>query len=78
MQDMETLIKKHERVEDVYVLQAGREIRVIVNPESLTDEQTTILCEKVRDDLAQHFSMIPGQLKVTAIREFRTVAKTRN
>ncbi len=78
MQDMETLIKKHEGVEDVYVLQAGREIRVIVNPESLTDEQTTILCEKVRDDLAQHFSMIPGQLKVTAIREFRTVAKTRN
>ncbi len=78
MQDMETLIKKHEGVADVYVLQAGREIRVIVNPEALNDEQTTMLCEKVRDDLAQHFSMIPGQLKVTAVREFRTVAKTRN
>lgn len=78
MQDMERLIKNREGVEDVFVLQAGREIRVIVNPEAVSDEQTVILCERVRDDIAQHFSMIPGQLKVTAIREFRTIAKTRN
>lgn len=77
MQAMEDLIKKQEGVRDVYVLQAGREVRVIVNPEKLTDDETVILNDKIRDDLAKHFSMIPGQLKITAIREFRTVTKTR-
>jgi len=77
MQAMEDMIKKQEGVRDVYVLQAGREVRVIVNPEKLTDDETVILNDKIRDELAKHFAMIPGQLKITAIREFRTVTKTR-
>ena len=77
MQAMEDMIKKQEGVRDVYVLQAGREVRVIVNPERLTDDETVILNDKIRDELAKHFAMIPGQLKITAIREFRTVTKTR-
>lgn len=78
MKAIEDYIKEKEGVHEVSVLQAGREIRVIINPEKLDDDQTTILCSKLKDELEKQFSEIPGQIKITAIREFRTIATTRS
>ncbi len=78
MQAMEDFIKEKKGVENVSVLQAGREIRVIVDSKKLSDEETVILCSKLEEELEKHFSTIPGQIKITAIREFRTTAITRS
>jgi len=73
--EIENFIKSKEGVHDVAVLQAGREIRVIINPQKLNDEQTIVFCEKLRQDLQKYYSTIPGQIKLTAIREFRVTNK---
>jgi ribonuclease Y len=78
MKNIEDFVKTKEGVDDVSVLQAGREIRVIINSNKLDDEQTKVLCLKLKEDLEKNFSSIPGQIKITAIREFRTVAVTRS
>jgi len=75
IQEMESFIKARDGVHDAAVLQAGREIRVIIDPQKLSDDQTVIFCEKLRQDLQQYYSNIPGQIKLTAIREFRVTNK---
>ncbi len=72
--DMETIAKKFEGVEDAYAFEAGRELRVIINPGKLDDAQTVIVAEKIKEELRRASLAIPGEIKVTAIREFRTVA----
>lgn len=75
IREIESFIKTKEGVHDVAVLQAGREIRVIIDPQKLNDDQTVIFCEKLRQELQQYYSTIPGQIKLTAIREFRVTNK---
>jgi len=71
--DMEEIAKKHDGVEDAYAFEAGRELRVIISPGMLDDAQTTILAQKIREEVANALA-IPGEVKVTAIREFRAVS----
>lgn len=73
LKEMEDLAKSYEGVEDAYAFEAGRELRVIINPGLLDDAQTTIIAKKLRDEISQRLA-IPGEVKVTAIREFRAVA----
>ncbi len=71
--DMEDIAKKHEGVEDAYAFEAGRELRVIINPGKLDDAQTTLIAAKIRDEVSKS-QAVPGEIKVTAIREFRAVS----
>jgi ribonuclease Y len=73
LREMEEIAKKHEGVEDAYAFEAGRELRVIINPGALSDEETTILAQKIREEAAAT-QAVPGEIKVTAIREFRAVS----
>ena len=73
LKEMETIAKRYQGVEDAYAFEAGRELRVIINPGKLDDAQTTILAKKIRDEVSQALA-VPGEIKVTAIREFRAVA----
>jgi ribonucrease Y len=70
--EMEQLAKKYEGVEDAYAFEAGRELRVIINPGRLDDNQTTLLARKIQEDVSKAMA-VPGEVKVTAIREFRSV-----
>jgi ribonuclease Y len=70
---MEDIAKKFDGVEDAYAFEAGRELRVIINPGVLDDSQTTVLAAKIRDEVAKALA-VPGEIKVTAIREFRAVS----
>jgi ribonuclease Y len=70
---MEEIAKAHEGVEDAYAFEAGRELRVIINPGKLDDAQTTVVATKIRDEISKS-QAVPGEVKVTAIREFRAVA----
>ncbi len=71
--DMEAIAKKYEGVEDAYAFEAGRELRVIINPGKLDDAQTVIIANKIREEATKSLA-VPGEIKVTAIREFRVVS----
>jgi len=71
--EMEEIAKKYEGVEDAYAFEAGRELRVIINPGKLDDAQTTVVANKIRDEVSKS-QAVAGEIKVTAIREFRAVA----
>ncbi len=71
--EMEEIAKKYDGVEDAYAFEAGRELRVIINPGKLDDSQTTLVATKIRDEISKS-QAVPGEIKVTAIREFRAVA----
>lgn len=70
--EMENLAKKYEGVEDAYAFEAGRELRVIIDPGILDDNQTIIISRKIQEEVARSLA-VPGEVKVTAIREFRSV-----
>ncbi|HUD09453.1 MAG TPA: ribonuclease Y [Patescibacteria group bacterium] len=73
LSEMEEIAKKYEGVEDAYAFEAGRELRVIINPGKLSDEETTVVANKIRDEVSKS-QAVAGEIKVTAIREFRAVA----
>nr|WP_322174549.1 ribonuclease Y [Acutalibacter sp. M00118] len=72
LEKLEELASSFDGVESCYAIQAGREIRIMVRPEAVTDEQMTLLardiCKKIEADLDY-----PGQIKVNMIRESRAV-----
>jgi ribonuclease Y len=77
LKDMEDIAKKYDGVEDAYAFEAGRELRVIINPGKLDDSQTTLVAQKIREEVSNALA-VPGEVKVTAIREFRAVSSESN
>lgn len=71
LHDMENLAKKYEGVEEAFAFEAGRELRVLINPGKLDDSQTILLSKKIQEELTKSMA-VPGVIKVTAIREFRS------
>lgn len=70
MDDIEKIATSFEGVEKAFAVQAGREVRVIVTPERIPDDELP----KLVHDIAQRISkevMVPGAVKITAIRETR-------
>lgn len=67
---METIAKSYKGVTETYAIQAGRELRVIVNYKELTDEDTIVLADKIRDRIQAEMTY-PGTVTVNVIRELR-------
>ncbi|MEK7495025.1 MAG: ribonuclease Y [Patescibacteria group bacterium] len=74
---IEDIAKTKKGVKEAYALQAGRELRVIVRPDEITDDEALITAEKIKEELEQKFEVFPGQIKVTVIRETRAEATTK-
>lgn len=72
LKEMEKIAKNYEGVEDAYAFEAGRELRVIINPGRMDDNQTVLLARKIQEEVSKALA-VPGEVKVTAIREFRSV-----
>lgn len=72
LEGLERIASSYDGVEKVFAIQAGREIRVIVNPESINDIQMASLTEEIARRVESELQY-PGQIKVVAIRETRTV-----
>ncbi len=72
LRDLEQIAARHEGVDKVYAMQAGREIRVIVAPGALSDDQASLLSHQVAREIEKELEY-PGQIKVTVIRESRAV-----
>jgi len=69
---LEEIANSFEGVSQSYALQAGREIRVIVQPEDIDDLEATRLARQVAKKIEEGMQY-PGQIKVTVIRETRAV-----
>lgn len=74
LREMEDMAKKYEGVEDAYAFEAGRELRVIIDPGKLDDEQTILVSRRIQEEISKNL-IIPGEVKVTAIREFRAISQ---
>ena len=72
LRDLEHIATRHEGVEKVYAMQAGREIRVMVAPNVLTDDDAALLSHEIAREIEREVEY-PGQIKVTVIRESRSV-----
>jgi ribonuclease Y len=72
LRDLEQIATRHEGVEKVYAMQAGREIRVMVAPGAIDDDAATMLSYEIAKEIEQKLEY-PGQIKVTVIRESRAV-----
>lgn len=74
---IEDVAKAKKGVKEAYALQAGRELRVVVRPDEVTDDESTVMAEKIREELESKFDVFPGQIKVTIIRETRAESTTK-
>ncbi len=75
LSDIEKIAMSFEGVEKCYAVQAGREVRVIVIPEKISDDELP----KLTHDIAERISkevMVPGAVRITAIRETRVTETT--
>ena len=71
LEDLEKISNSFKGVERSFAVQAGREIRVIVDPGSISDDQTLFLARDIARRIEQEMTY-PGQVKVTVIRETRS------
>jgi ribonuclease Y len=70
LRDLEQIATRHDGVDKVYAMQAGREIRVMVAPGTLDDDGAALLSHEIAREIEQELEY-PGQIKVTVIRESR-------
>jgi ribonucrease Y len=76
LEDLETIAKSFKGVDKCFAVQAGREMRVIVEPSEVSDEDTTMLAREVARKIENDMTY-PGQIRVTVIRETRATELAR-
>jgi len=70
LQELEGIAKSFNGVESCFAIQAGREIRILVQNEKISDDDSLILCRDIVKKIESELTY-PGQIKVTVIRETR-------
>lgn len=73
---LEDIAKKHGGVKEAYAIHAGREVRVIVKPEDVTDEDTRVMAYKIAKEI-EETQNYPGVIKVNVIRELRATEEAK-
>jgi ribonuclease Y len=76
LSQLETLASEFKGVEKVFAIQAGREVRVVVTPESVDDAAAARLTDEIARKIERELQY-PGQIKVVVIRETRAVGVAR-
>jgi ribonuclease Y len=72
LEDLEKIAKSFPGVEKTYAIQAGRELRIIVDNQRITDDHATMLARDIAKKIESELSY-PGQIRVTVIRELRAI-----
>jgi len=72
LEALENVANSFSGVEKSYAIQAGREIRIMVEGEKVSDDESVILCRDIAKKIEKELAY-PGQIKVMVIRETRTV-----
>ncbi len=72
LEQLETICKSFDGVQNSYALQSGRDVRVMVVPEKISDEDAKVMAVQIREKIESEMQY-PGQIKVSVIRETRAV-----
>ena len=72
LEKLEEIANSFKGVEDSYAIQAGREVRIIVKPEAVSDDQMVLIAHEISQRIENELEY-PGQIKVNVIRESRAV-----
>jgi ribonuclease Y len=72
LEDLENIANSFKGVSNTYAIQAGRELRVIVESERISDEEAILVSRDIAKKIEESLTF-PGQIKVTVIRETRAV-----
>ena len=70
--NLENIASSYEGVEKCFAIQAGRELRVVVMPETIDDTKAQLLSEQIARRIEQELQY-PGQIKIVVVRETRAV-----
>jgi ribonuclease Y len=76
LQKLEEIGDSFAGVEKTYAIQAGREIRIVVQPDQVNDAEATLLARDVAKRIEQEM-VYPGQIRVTVLRETRATEYAR-
>ena len=70
IEDLEKICKSYDGVSSSFAMQSGREVRVLVVPEKLSDNDAYKLARDIKDRIENEMTY-PGQIKVSVVREVR-------
>ena len=73
LRDLEDIATRHQGVERVFAMRAGREIRVIVDPGEVDDERAALIAHEIATAVEKEIEY-PGRIKITVIRESRSTS----
>ena len=73
LRDLEDIAGRHQGVERVFAMRAGREVRVIVDPGAVDDEQAALISHEIASAIEKEIEY-PGRIKITVIRESRSTS----
>lgn len=76
LEQLEAIAKQHPAIDEAYAIQAGREVRVIVNAQKADDVETFAIAKSIAERVEQEMTF-PGEIKVTVLREVRAEATAR-
>lgn len=76
LEDLEGIAKQHQGVDKVYAISAGREVRVFVRPEEISDLDARKLARDIADQIEKELQY-PGEIKINVIRENRVIEYAR-
>ena len=72
LEELEGIASSFDGVEQAYAVQAGREVRVMVNAETISDAESASVCRDIAKSIEEKLTY-PGEIKVTLVREVRIV-----
>jgi len=72
LEKLEAIAQAHEGVEKCFAMQAGREVRVMVKPEKISDATSVVLARDIAKEIEAELQY-PGQIKIVVIRESRAI-----
>jgi ribonucrease Y len=73
LRDLEEIAMRHEGVERVFAMRAGREVRVVVDPGEVDDERAALIAHEISAAIEKEMEY-PGRIKITVIRESRSTS----
>lgn len=76
LEDLEAIANRHEGVEKSFAISAGREVRVIIRPDVVSDVEARKLARDIADEIEKEMQY-PGEIKVNVIRENRVIEYAR-
>jgi ribonucrease Y len=73
LRDLEEIAGRHPAVTKVYAVRAGREVRLMVDPGQVNDEEAAMIAQRVAKDVEKELDF-PGRIRITVVRESRASA----